>query len=297
MAFAAKQWDARYFQMVFQLIFLCYGIMFLHWQAEWVNYVLFIGTGLLFQYCCDAVVLKKLLHPSSWLKNGCWKSVLISTFSLCLLLKTNSWAVCVLASSITIISKYIFRFNGKHVFNPSALGIAATVFLTGNAWISPGQWGSNAVLFFGIICLGCIVVTRVQKLDISLAFILTFAILLFARQIIYLGWPVDFFIQSVSTGSLLLFSFFMITDPRTTPNHPVARVVWAMAVAAVAFYLTTFKFVNGAPIWVLLCAQPLVPVMDYFFKAKSFQWKPPSPKEGQTQFPFFNIKTIINNVS
>jgi enediyne biosynthesis protein E5 len=294
MAFASNRWDARWHQLAFQFIFLCYGILFLHWQAEWLNYVLYISTGFLFQYCCDAARLKKLLYPPAWLQNGAWKSVLISSFSLCLLLKTNHWFVCVLASFITVAGKYIFRVNGKHIFNPSALGIAATVYLTGNAWISPGQWGSNAVLFFGIICFGFIVVTRVQKLDISIAFLATFASLLFIRQIVYLGWPMDFFVQSVSTGSLLLFSFFMISDPKTTPNHALARIVWAMAVAAIAFYLSAFKFINGAPVWVLVCAQPLVPLLDYLFKAKGFQWKPHSLK-GHEQPSFSIVKPIINS--
>lgn len=274
----AKQWDARYFQMAFQFIFLCYGIIFLHWQAEWLNYVLFIGCGLIFQSVCDSVQAKKFVLPFAN-KVGTWKSVLISTFSLSLLLKTNDWAVCVFASAITVFGKYIFRYKGKHIFNPSALGIAAAVYFTGDAWISPGQWGSNAVLFFGIICLGFIVVTRVQKLDISLAFLFTFSALLFIRQILYLGWPLDFFIQSISTGSLLLFSFFMISDPKTTPNHSAARIIWAVIVAVVAFYLATFKFINGAPIWVLVCMQPLVPLLDYLFRAKRFEWKasPPNP--------------------
>lgn len=270
MAITAKQWDARYFQMVFQLTFLSYGLLFLHWQAEWLNYVSFIGSGLLFQWVCDSVFAKKTVSPFN--KSGTWKSVFISTFSLCLLLKTNDWAVCVFASAITVFGKYIFRFNGKHIFNPSALGIAATAYFTNDVWISPGQWGSNAVLFFGIICLGFIVVTRVQKLDISLAFLATFAALLFTRQILFLGWPMDFFIQSISTGGLLLFSFFMISDPKTIPNHSAARIIWAVAVAVIAFYLTTFKFINGASIWVLVCMQPLVPLLDYLFKAKRFEW-------------------------
>jgi Na+-transporting NADH:ubiquinone oxidoreductase subunit NqrB len=156
------------------------------------------------------------------------------------------------------------------------------IFLTGDAWISPGQWGSGIVILFAVMSLGFIVVTRVQKLDVSLAFLGTFGLLLFVRQIIYLGWPMDFFIQSISTGSLLLFSFFMITDPRTTPNHAAARIIWAMAVAAVSFYLATFKFMNGAPIWVLVMAQPLVPILDKIFRAGTFQWKPAkqlTPKE------------------
>jgi Na+-translocating ferredoxin:NAD+ oxidoreductase RnfD subunit len=123
----------------------------------------------------------------------------------------------------------------------------------------------------------------VQKLDTSLAFLGTFAALLFARQIIYLGWPLDFFIQSISTGSLLLFSFFMITDPKTTPNHTAARIIWSMLVAAAAFYLSTFKWVNGAPVYVLVCLQPLVPLLDYLMKAKKFDWKSPKPLKGLTK--------------
>ena len=128
------------------------------------------------------------------------------------------------------------------------------------------------VILFGVLSLGFIVTTRVQKLDVSLAFLGTFAALLFARQIIYLGWPVDHFVQSVSTGSLLLFSFFMITDPKTTPNHLIIRIVWSAAIATVAFYLTAFKFINGAPIFVLVFAQPLIPLLDKLFKAKGFEW-------------------------
>lgn len=199
-------------------------------------------------------------------------SVLISSFGLSLLLKTNYVWVAVFAAVVSILSKYIIRIKGKHVFNPSALGITAAVLLTGNAWISPGQWGSGAVILFGVLSLGFIVTTRVQKLDVSLAFLGTFAALLYTRQIIYLGWPMDYFIQSISTGSLLLFSFFMITDPRTTPDHSIARMIWSAVVAAVAFYLATFKFLNGAPIFVLVMAQPLVPLLDILFKARKFAW-------------------------
>ena len=277
MAVLSKQWDARYFQMAFQVVFLCYGLAFLHWSADWINYLLFILTGLLLQWICDCIIKKKFLFSPLGDRGGKVKSTLISCLSLCLLLKANHWDVCVFAAAVTVMGKYLFRYKGKHIFNPSALGIVAAVYFTGDAWISPGQWGSNMVLFFGIICLGLIVVTRVQKIDVSLAFLGTFAALLFVRQILYLGWPTDFFIQSISTGSLLLFSFFMITDPKTTPNHPAARIAWSIAVAAIAFYLTTFKFINGAPIWVLVCTQPLVPLLDHLFKAKRFEW-PPSPK-------------------
>lgn len=272
MSVAGKQWDARYFQMAFQVTFLCYGILFLQWKAEWLHYLLFVGTGLFLQWVCDSIITKKPISLFHWTSGG-WKSALISTLSLCLLLKTNDWFICVIAAAFTILSKYIFKIKAKHIFNPSAFGIVATIVLTNKAWLSPGQWGSSVVLLFAVCCLGFIVVTKVQKLDVTLAFLLTFAGLLFIRQVIYLNWSYDFFLQSLSTGSLLLFSFFMISDPRTTPNHAVARIVWAVFIASVAFYLSAFKWMNSTPIYVLVLMAPLVPLLDYLLQAKKFEWK------------------------
>ena len=270
--------DARYFQIIFQCTFLAYGIYYLGWNAEWALYATYLGISITTQLFFETLLSR--IKNKRWpllnkIKNGI-PSAIISSMGLCLLLKTNSLAVAALAAFISIASKYIIRINGKHIFNPSALGIVAAVVLTGNAWISPGQWGSGVVILFAVLCLGFIITTRVQKLDTSLAFLLTFGGLLFIRQIIYLGWPLDFFVQSISTGSLLLFSFFMITDPKTTPNHAAARIIWSILVAAVAFYLATFKFINTAPVWILIFMQPLVPLLDKFFKAKQFTWKPSS---------------------
>ncbi len=264
--------DARYFQILFQSIFVGYGIIYLQWKADWWLYTAYFATSLLTQLLFEFWLGKKEI-PFLKRYKAAIPSVLISSFGLTLLLKTNFLWVAALAAAVSIASKFLIRIKGKHIFNPSALGIVAAIFLTGKAWFSPGQWGSSTVILFGVCCLGIIVTTRVQKLDTSAAFLITFAALLFLRQIIYLGWPLDFFVQSISTGSLLLFSFFMITDPKTTPNHTIARIIWSMLVAAVAFYLATFKWVNGAPVYVLVCLQPLVPVMNYLFRAKGFEWK------------------------
>ena len=267
--------DARYFQIIFQCIFLLYGIFSLDWNANYVLYSTYLCVSLGTQLLAETILsrVKKNPYLLSFKIRNCIPSAIISSLGLCLLLKTNNLSVAALAAFVSIASKYIIRINGKHIFNPSALGIIAAVTLTGEAWISPGQWGSGAVILFAVLCLGFIITTKVQKLDTSVAFLGTFGGLLFIRQVMYLGWPMDYFVQSISTGSLLLFSFFMITDPKTTPNHPTARIIWAMLVAAVSFYLATFKFINAAPIWVLVCSQPLVPVLDKFFKAHPFSWK------------------------
>ena len=287
--------DPRYFQVIFQAIFLIYGIFYLHWNADWLHYVISIGGCLFFQYTADSIKAKRFLKPNEFDRWGF--SVLISAMSLCLLLKTNFWYISLLAALLSVVSKYIFRVNSKHIFNPSAFGIVATLLLTKDAWLSPGQWGSNTVIFFGVVTLGTLVVTRVQKLDISLAFLLTFVGLLYWRQVYTLGWPMDHFIHSVSTGSLLLFTFFMISDPRTSPNHPVARILWAVLIAVIAFYLAAFKWKYNTIIWVLVMAAPLVPILDKIFKAKIFEWgltPNPSPP-GEGSLPPLNLIKQQNN--
>lgn len=266
--------DPRYFQVLFQLVFLTYGLLFLSWSADWLHYAISFGGCLVFNYLFESGKQRQLLPLVGKKGFRLWGfSVLISAASLCLLLKTNFWYISLLATLLTVASKYVFRYRHKHIFNPSAFGIIATIALTNAAWLSPGQWGSNAVIFFFGITLGVIVVTRVQKLDVSLAFLLTFVGLLYWRQAIVLGWPLDHFVHSISTGSLLLFTFFMISDPRTAPDHPAARIIWAVIIAAVSFYLAAFQWMNSTPVWVLVLAAPLVPVLDRLFQSKAFEWQ------------------------
>ena len=279
--------DPRYFQVIFQAAFLSFGVFFLHWNADWLHYLISIGGCLIFQYSADSIRSNKFLSLAAFDRWGF--SVLISAMSLCLLLKTNHWYTTLLATFLTVVSKYIFKWGPRHIFNPSAFGIVATLFLTNDAWLSPGQWGSNTVIFFGVVTLGIIVVTRVQKLDVSLAFLLTYVGLLFWRQVYVLGWPMDYFIHSISTGSLLLFTFFMISDPRTSPNHPIARILWAIMIAIVAFYLAAFKWKYNTAIWILVAAAPLVPLLNKIFTSKYFEWR----SSNLSFHYFFKLKHLI----
>jgi hypothetical protein len=62
-----------------------------------------------------------------------------------------------------------------------------------------------------------------------------------------------------------------------------------MCIAGIAFYLTAFKFINGAPIWVLVMAQPLIPLLDRLFKAKQFEWSPVS-------LPHFSTRMLTTRI-
>src|SRR4051812_33882665 len=110
--------DPRYFQVIFQTIFLSYGLLYLGWKPDWLHYATAIGGCLFFNYLFESIRRRKRLPLTGKEGFGAWGlSVLISAASLCLLLKTNHWYSMLLASGLTVASKYLFRIRGKHVFN------------------------------------------------------------------------------------------------------------------------------------------------------------------------------------
>jgi hypothetical protein len=265
--------DPRYFQVTFLFLFLIYGIGVLNWELP------FPVVAAAFLSCLFIQLL--FIH----FKTGDYhslKSALISALSLCLMLKTNHWYIMLLAGVLAIASKFIFRFRhralkdksarSKHFFNPTNFGIIVTMMVTGQAWISPGQWGSNGLLVFSIGLLGLVVLLRVKRLDTAFSFLITFFFLTCFRSLFVLGWSFDSVMHQFTSGTLLLFTFFMITDPVSTPSHKTARIIWASLNAMAAFYLANYEFVNGAPLWVLFVLSPLTFLLDKLFVHQKFSW-------------------------
>lgn len=198
------------------------------------------------------------------------KSALISALSLCLLLRTNSpWAAAA-AAVLAIGSKFLVRWHGKHVFNPTNVAVVAMLAL-GWGWVSAGQWGSAAWFAFLMGCLGTLVVTRAARADVTLAFLAAHAGIAFGVAA-WLGQPVAVPIHRLQNGALLLFAFFMISDPRTTPDSRRGRIVFAMLVAAGAAFVQYRLFrVNGL-LWALAACAPLTPLIDRWLPGARHSW-------------------------
>jgi Na+-transporting NADH:ubiquinone oxidoreductase subunit NqrB len=200
------------------------------------------------------------------------RSPLITGLSLALLLRGDALWVQALAGILAIGSKFIIRIRGKHLFNPAAFAILA-MLLSGHAWVSPGQWGHSAMLIGAIVSLGILVLQRAARLDVAAAFVLAFGGLLFLRAA-WLGDPWAIPVHQLESGSLLLFTCFMITDPRTTPDAIGARVLFAVAVAVFAHWLLYFQQVPYGLYAALVMMSLLVPLLDRLFPARRFAWRP-----------------------
>ncbi len=264
--------DARHYQILYLGAFLLLGIKLLGWDAEIGAFLTLISTALITQlYFIRRYVPHQLQSPDGWI--NALKSPLITALGLCLLLKANDIWILAFAAALAIASKFLIRIKGKHVFNPANFGIMAAILLTGNAWVSPGQWGSSFILLFALGVLGCFILLKVGRIDTSITFLATFSGLEFIRSVLYLGWGVDFWLHQLSSGALLLFTFFMITDPVTTPNSQKGRIIWAALIGILSFFFTNWFYAHTAPIIALFISAPITAILDRIFIGQRFQWQ------------------------
>ncbi|MBR8826753.1 MAG: RnfABCDGE type electron transport complex subunit D [Gomphosphaeria aponina SAG 52.96 = DSM 107014] len=276
--------DARDYQILFLGSFLLLGISTRDWTLRpdlilvlilscLLTQILLSGAG--FDFKMVTLMPRLSLNPPlHWRYEVAlsWRSALITALGLCLLLRANEYSTLALAGVGAIASKFFFRFRGKHFFNPANFGIIAALLFTNDAWVSPGQWGTDwwyLLLFLGT---GGMILKRVGRWDTSAAFLLAYTILEAMRNF-YLGWSWDVLHHQLMSGSLLLFALFMLTDPRSIPNSYFSRLIWAIALAVLTFILQHQFYLETAMFWALFILSPCTIFLDKVWSAPRFSWQ------------------------
>jgi len=257
--------DPRLYQIGTLASLLVYGIGWLDFDITVGRVVLLLMTVLATQWIGDRLTRGRAPFGSTA------RSALISGLSLCLLLRTNRDDLAVLAAVVTIAAKFVIRVNGKHVFNPTNGGIVAMLLLTNLVWVSPGQWGAAAFFAFLMACAGSLVVNRAARSDVSFAFLAFYCALLFGRSL-YIGEPMTIPFHRLQSGALLLFTFFMISDPKTTPDSRPGRVLFAALVACGAWYVQFWLFRTNGLLWSLAACSAIVPLIDRVLPGARYAW-------------------------
>jgi Na+-transporting NADH:ubiquinone oxidoreductase subunit NqrB len=254
--------DPRWYQIAVLSGLLLYGMAILEFDVSAPRALVLLGSVLATQWALGRITGLPKFDP---------KSALISGLSLCLLLRTNSHLLAAAVAFATIASKFVLRVNGKHVFNPTNFGIVLALALGMPVWVSPGQWGHIAFFGFLMACLGTVVVTRAARADVTFGFLAAYAALVFGRAA-WLGQPWANPIHQLQSGGLLLFSFFMISDPRTTPDRRAGRVLFALLVALGAAFVQFRLFRTNGLLWSLAVFAPTVPLIDWLLPAAPHRW-------------------------
>jgi Na+-transporting NADH:ubiquinone oxidoreductase subunit NqrB len=259
--------DARHAQIGALACLLAINLVAIDFGAAWLASALAMAACLLTQAIA-----------SRWLGIAFdWRSPLITGLSLSLLLRAQTPWLFALAGVIAISSKFLLRIDGKHVFNPAGFAILALLLAKAGVWISPGQWGAE--LWFASLAgfLAILVLQAAQRADIAIFFLASHAVMLAARAL-WLGDPLAIPLHQMQSGSLLIFAFFMISDPKTSPNSRLGRFAFAFTVAALAHYLSFFVQIRPALYFSLIALSPLTLVLDRVLPAPRFAWRHPEPE-------------------
>jgi Na+-transporting NADH:ubiquinone oxidoreductase subunit NqrB len=260
--------DARYFQIAALGSLLAINFAWIDFGARPLPSAIAIGVALVTQMICSRVAGLPRLDL---------RSPLITGLSLSLLLRADALWLYAAAAGIAIGSKFVLRIDGKHIWNPAGLAIVVLLLTSGGVWISPGQWGASiwfAALtgFFAILVLGA-----ARRGDIALFFFGSHAALLLARAW-WLGDPLAIPLHQLQSGSLLIFTFFMISDPRTSPDSVIGRFLFAFAVALLAHYMAFFMQMRPALYFALIALSPATLLIDRLLPAQRFSWANPAPQ-------------------
>jgi Na+-translocating ferredoxin:NAD+ oxidoreductase RnfD subunit len=166
---------------------------------------------------------------------------------------TYAWYVFAAVAGLSLLTKYVIRYQGSHVFNPSNIGLVLAFIVLGSSRVEPLDfwWGPLDVwlllAYAAIVGGGLLITRRLHLLALAATFWVTLAIglglLAGSGHCMTANWafaPVcgfDYWRVIVTSPEVLIFLFFMITDPKTVPTGRVGRVVFGLLVAVVSTLL------------------------------------------------------------
>ncbi|MDM5335764.1 RnfABCDGE type electron transport complex subunit D [Fictibacillus enclensis] len=228
--------DPRYFLLLFLALFFTAGQIYLGFFQT-------LDTMIVSVTCTTVteLVLVRLLYKK-------WKfplSAVISGLGISLLLSSNALWPYALAAFLAMFFKFFIRFQGGHVFNPNNLALVIVLFFLPEFAVStPKQWTNGLGVMVAILILGLFVSYLANRHDTALSFLFGFFIFGLIRHFFF-EEPLWIAIGPIMGASLQLFSFYMITDPKTTPQSRKARIIFAIMVALIDAIFRNFSITNS----------------------------------------------------
>jgi Na+-transporting NADH:ubiquinone oxidoreductase subunit NqrB len=265
-----KNSDPRIWQLVVMASLLMAGVWLRDFSLKPTQILLTFTAGLLTQ----AAFLRYFnLQQRGFL------SATITCFGLCLLLRCSNLWVHPCVAVLVMSSKFLIRPFDQHLFNPANLGVVLGLTFFPSTWVTSGQWGADLTSALWFLAAGFFVANNARRLDISAYFLFFYASLFLGIRVFWYGYSLQVFLHQFQNGALLLFTFFMITDPLTIPRHRTGRLIHAALVAVLAYIWQFVLFRNQGIIWGLFFATFLVPLWNYLFPAPRYQWQAVAVKQ------------------
>lgn len=262
--YTVRKSDIRLWQLLIMASLLLVGVWFRDFSLYPAQIIFTFAAGLITQ----AIFLRLFK-----LKQHGFLSAIITCFGLCLLLRSSTLWVHPAVASLVMASKFLIRPQGAHLFNPANLGVVLGLTFFPETWVTSGQWGQDLTTALWLIAAGFFIGRNAKRLDITAYFLVFYASLFLLIRVVWYGYTLPVFFHQFQNGALLLFAFFMISDPMTIPRHHKARILHAAVVAVLAYIWQYQLYWNQGIIWGLFWATFLVPLWNHLFPAPRYQWQ------------------------
>jgi Na+-translocating ferredoxin:NAD+ oxidoreductase RnfD subunit len=251
--------ENRYIPPIFITMILLVGQLSFGMLESYKKTLLAIVTAICAELILSRVVFGKWPHLAS---------AYITGISVGILVRSPAFWPYVLCALLSITSKYVLRYRGRHLWNPSNFGISALLFLASDAAASLSiQWGNYVPPMAVIWVLGVIIVWRVRRFHITATYVVSFLVFAFIRSWMT-GNPWQAEVAPLTGPEYQLFIFFMITDPRTTVKSVKGQCLVAFSVALVEMALRLNQVVY-APFYALFLVGPTALLIEMWRQSRS----------------------------
>jgi len=225
------------------------------WERTALSIVVAIGTEMVL----GRITYGKWPHPASAYISGISAGILIRSPFL--------WPYF-FTSFISILSKYVLRLKGRHIWNPTNFGVSAMVLLApATVTVLSIQWG-NAVAPMAVIwLLGAVIVWRVGRAHISATYVAAFFVFSFVRSWLT-GVPWLATVAPITGPMYQLFIFFMVTDPKTTVRSKKWQCIVVVIIAFVEMLMRLAEVVY-APFYALFVVGSIAMAIDITRESRS----------------------------
>ncbi|NDG38697.1 MAG: hypothetical protein EBY28_04725 [Betaproteobacteria bacterium] len=251
--------DSPYVVPVFITMVLVVGQLSFGFLESASRTFLAISVAIGVELLLGRLLLGKWQHPAS---------AYVSGISVGILVRSPAFWPFALCAALSICSKYVLRYRGRHLWNPSNFGISALLFLGGEMVGSLSiQWGNHVWAMLVIWVLGAFIIWRLRRFHITATYVLAFICYAGLRSW-YTGATFESEISPVTGPMYQLFIFFMITDPKTTVKTRRGQCLVAFAVATVEAVLRLAQVVY-APYYALFFVGPTALMLETWWAARS----------------------------
>jgi Na+-translocating ferredoxin:NAD+ oxidoreductase RnfD subunit len=182
-------------------------------------------------------------------------SAYITGISVGILVRSPAFWPYAVCAVVSIMSKYVLRVKGRHIWNPSNFGISVLLFLAPETVATLSiQWGNYLLPMVVIWILGSLIIWRVRRFHITATYVACFIAFAFLRSYLT-GSPWQSEIAPLTGPMYQLFIFFMITDPKTTVRSKSWQCI-VVAIVALVEMILRLQQVVYAPFYALFLVGP-----------------------------------------